>query len=86
MKKTDSNKGGQDCLSRARGEDQRIGDPKGIQRLLSVFSFYFCKKLGHIKKNYMKQKEMLKRKDGKNSDEASTSEKSDQAGVVEEGD
>ena len=32
----------------------------------------------------MKYKEMLKRKGGKNSDGASTSGKSDQAGVVEE--
>ena len=34
----------------------------------------------------MKYKEMLKRKDGKNFDGTSTSEKSDQAGVVEEAD
>ena len=34
------------------------------------FSYYFCKKPGHIKKNYMKYKEMLKRKGGKNSDGA----------------
>ena len=34
----------------------------------------------------MKYKEMLKRKGGKNSEGASTSGKSDQAGVVEEAD
>ena len=50
------------------------------------FSCYFCKKRGHIKKNCMKYKEMLKRKGDKNSDGVSISEKSDQAGVVEEAD
>ena len=48
------------------------------------FSCYFYKKSGDIKKNCMKYKEMLKKKDGKDSD--GTSGKSDQAGVVEEAD
>jgi len=26
----------QDCLSRVKGEDQKVGDPKGVQRLLAV--------------------------------------------------
>ena len=34
------------------------------------FSCYFYKKSGHIKKNYMKYKKMLKRKGGKDSNEA----------------
>ena len=32
------------------GEDQRVGDPKEIQRLLAVFLTIFTKKPGHIKK------------------------------------
>ena len=48
------------------------------------FSCYFCKKSGHIKKNYMKYKEMLEGKGGKDSDEASTSGKSDKVEVVEQ--
>ena len=36
MKKTDSTEEAQDCLSRARREDQKVGDPKGIQSLLAV--------------------------------------------------
>ena len=71
-------------MSKTRGEDQRVGDPKGTQRLLAFFSCYFCKKPFHIKKNCMKYKEMLKRKGGKDSDGVSTSGKSDQAGIIEE--
>ena len=44
----------------------------------------YCKKPGHIKKNCMKYKEMLKKKGGKDSDGANISEKSKQACVVEE--
>ena len=50
------------------------------------FFCYFCKKPGHIKMNHMKYKEMLKRKDDKDSDRASVSRKSDQAGVVKQAD
>jgi len=57
-------------------------DPKAS----SSFSCYFCKKSGHIKKNCMKYKEILKRKGGKDSDGASTRGKSDRVGVVEEAD
>ena len=34
---------------------------------------YYCRKPGHIKKIYMKYKEMLKKKGGKNSNRANTS-------------
>jgi len=50
----------------------------------SSFSCYFYKKSGHMKKNCIKYKEMLKRKSDKDSDRASTSGKSDQVGVVKE--
>ena len=43
MKKTDSTKEAWDCLSRARGEDQRVGAPKGIQRLLAIFLTTFTR-------------------------------------------
>ena len=66
-------------MSRARVEDQRAGAS-------NRFFCYFCKKPGHIKKNCMKYKEMLNRKGDKDSNRASTSRKSDQAGVVEEAD
>jgi len=73
-------------LSGARGKDQRVWGPKRDPEAFRSFSCYFCKKVGHIKKNYMKYKEMLKRKGGKDSDGPSTSGKSDQAGVIEEAD
>ena len=70
-------------MSRVRGEDQRVEDPKGIQRLLAVSLATFARNHGTSRKNCMKYKEILKRKGGKDS-EASTRKKSDQAGVVEE--
>jgi len=73
-------------LSRARGEDQRVRDPNGIQRLLAVFLATFLKKSGHIKKNRMKYKKIMKRKGGKNSDGVSTSGKSNQVRVFEQAD
>ena len=72
-------------MLRARGGDQRVGDPKGIQRLLAVSLATFARNQGTLRKNYMKYKEMQKRKGDKDSDRAS-SENSDQAGVVEEAD
>jgi len=60
---------GQRCRSKSRG-------PKKDPKASNGFSCYFCKKSGHIKKNCMKYKEMLKRKGGKNSEGASTSGKS----------
>jgi len=67
-------------LSRARGADHIVGDPKGIRRLLAVLFAIFARN----QENYMKYKEMLKKRGSKNSDRISTSEKSDQASVVEE--
>ena len=66
---------------RGRSKSRR---PKRDLKTSSSFSCYFCNKPGQIKKNYMKYKENQKRKDGKDSDEASTSGKSDQVGVIEE--
>jgi len=85
MKKTDFTEAlrlfvqGQKGRSKSRGPER---DPEAS----NSFSCYFCKKSGHIKKNYMKYKEMLKRKGGKDSDGASTSGKSDQVGIVKEAD
>jgi len=68
-----------------RGRSKSRG-PKRDPEASSSFSCYFCKKSGNIKKNYMKYNEMLKKKSGKDSDGVSISEKSDQAGIVEEAD
>ena len=56
-----------------RGRSKSRG-PKRDPETSSSFSCYFCKKPGHIKKNCMKFKEMLKRKGNKYSDGASTME------------
>jgi len=61
-------------------------EPKKDLETFSSFSCYFCKKPGHIKKNCIKYKETLKKKDDKDSDGASTSRKSDQARVIKEAD
>ena len=55
-------------MSKVRRKDQRVGDPKGIQKLLAVFLATFVTKPGHIKKNFMKYKEMLKKKGSTESD------------------
>ena len=73
-------------MSRARGGDQRVGDPKEIQMLLTVMLATTAGNQGTSKKNCMKYKEMLKKKGCTDSDGASTSEKSDQVGIVEEAD
>jgi len=39
-------------LSRARGEDQRVGDSKGIQRFLAVFLATFVRNQGILRKIY----------------------------------
>ena len=83
-KKTDSTKEASRLFIKAIGEDQRAGDPKGIQRLLAVSLTTFVRNQGTSRKKYIKYKEMLKRKDNKNSDGAGTSGKSDQVRVVEE--
>ena len=66
-----------------RGRSKSKG-PKRNSEAFSSFSCYYCKKSGHIKKNCMKYREMLKRKCGKDFDGTSTSGKSDQAEVVKE--
>ena len=86
MKKTDSMKEGSGLFVKGQKGRSKNRGPKGDSEASSSFSYYFCKKLGQIKKNYMKYKEMLKRKGGKDSDGVSISGKSDQAGVVEEAD
>jgi len=41
-------------LSRARGEDQKVRDPKEIQRLLAVSLAIFARNQGTLRKNCMK--------------------------------
>jgi len=57
---------GQRERSKSKGSKRDLEDS-------SSFSCYFCKKSGHIKKNCIKYKEMLKKKDGKDSDGGSIS-------------
>ena len=54
-----------------RGRSKSRG-PKRDPEASNNFSYYFCKKPGYIKKNYMKYKEILKRKVDKDSDGNST--------------
>ena len=50
-----------------RGRSKSRG-PKRDQEASNSFTCYFCKKSEHIKKNCMKYKKMLKKKDSKDSD------------------
>ena len=50
MKKTNSTEETLDCLSRVKGEDQRVGDPKWVQRLLEVSPTTFARNQGTSKK------------------------------------
>jgi len=86
MKNTDSMEETSGLLVMGQGGRSRSRGPKRDPEATSSFSCYFYKKSGHIKKNCMKYKEMLKRKGNKDSDGASTSEKSDQVRVVKEAD
>ena len=83
MKKTDSTEEASELFVKGQRGRSKSRGPKKNPEASSSFSFYFCKKPGHIKKNCMKYKEMLKRKGGKDSDGVSTRGKSNQAGVVE---
>jgi len=82
IKKIDSTKKASNLFAKSQRGRSKSRGPKKDLETSSSFSYYFGKKSGHIKKNCMKYKEMLKRKGGKNSDGASTSGKSDQARVV----
>ena len=71
MKKTDSiDKASELVVQGQRGRSQSR-KPKRDLKASNSFACYFCKKPGHIKKNCMKYKEMLKKKGGKDSDGAS---------------
>jgi len=86
MKKTDSTKEALGLVVKSQIGRSKSRGSKRDPKVSSSFSYYFCKKPGHIKKNYMKYKEMLKKKGVKNSDGASISGKSEQAGAVEQAD
>jgi len=74
-----------DWLSRARERTQSRGHKRDAEASKS-FACYFCKKPGHINKNCMKYKEILKKRGGKVSNRANSSEKLDQANIVEKAD
>jgi len=86
MKKIDFTEETSELVVKVQRERSKSRGPKRAPETFSSFSCYFCNKSEHIKKNCMKCKEMLKRKGDKDADGASTSEKSDQAGVIEEAD
>jgi len=86
MKKTDSTEEALELVVKGqKGRSKSMG-PKRDSEAFSSFSCYFCKKSKHIKKNYIKYKEILKRKGDKDSDGSSISEKLDQAGVFKQAD
>jgi len=85
IKKTDSTEEASGLVVKGYERSKSRG-PKKDPKAFSSFACYYRKKLGHIKKNCMKYKEMLKKKGGKDSDGASTSGNLDQAGVVEQAD
>ena len=71
MKKIDSIEEALGLVVKGQRGRSKSRDLKRDQETSNSFSCYFYKKPGHIKKNCTKYKEMLKKKDGKNSDEAS---------------
>ena len=85
IKKTDSTEEASGLVVKGYERSKSRG-PKKDPKAFSSFACYYRKKLGHIKKNCMKYKEMLKKKGGKDSDGASTNGNLDQAGVVEQAD
>ena len=86
MNKTDSTEEASGLFVKDQRGRSKSKGPKRDLEASSSFSCYFYKKLGFIKKNYMKYKKILKRKGDKDSDGASTSGKSDQVGDIEEAD
>ena len=65
IKKTDSTKEASGLFVKSQRGRSKSRGPKRDPEASSYFSCYFCKKSGHIKKNCMKYKEMLKRKAAK---------------------
>jgi len=86
IKKTDSTEEASGLFVKDQRGRSKSKGPKRDLEASSSFSCYFYKKPGHIKKNCMKYKEILKRKGGKDSDGASTTKKLDRARVIEEAD
>ena len=84
MKKTNSTEEVSGLVVKGQKGRSKSKRPKRHPEASNSFACYFCKKSGHTKKNYMKYKEMLKKKDGKHSDRVS--EKVDQVGIVEKAD
>ena len=77
MKKTDSTEEASGLFVKGQRKRSKNRGPKRDLEASSSFTCYFCKKSGHIKKNCMKYKEMLKKRGDKDSNRTSTSGKSD---------
>jgi len=86
MNKIDSTEKASRLVVKSQRRRSKNSGPKRNPEASNNFVCYFCKKLGHTKKNCMKYKEMLKKKGSKNSDRASTSRKTEQVRVVEQAD
>src|SRR3954466_7974382 len=83
MKKTDTTEEASGLVTKKGRGRSRSRGPKGDKESSNLGNCYYCKKPGHFKRDCLKREEALK-KAGKRSDGASTSGKSEQAGVVEE--
>src|SRR5436190_12166432 len=83
MQKTDTTEEASGLVTKkGRGRSRSRGS-KRDKESSNLGICYYCKKPGHFKRDCLKREEALK-KAGKRSDGASTSGKSEQAGVVEE--
>ena len=76
MKKTDFTEEASELFVKGQRGRSKSKGPKRDPDAYSSNACYYCKKPGHIKKNYTKYKEMLKKKGAKDYDGASTSGKS----------
>src|SRR5436190_6822526 len=83
MKKTDTTEEASGLVTKKGRGGSRSRGPKRDKESSNLGVCYYCKKPGHFKRDCLKREEALK-KAGKKSDGASTSGKSEQAGMVEE--
>ena len=76
MKKTDSTEEPLGLVVKCQRRRLKSRRHKRDLEASNSFACYYCRKSGHIKKNSMKYKEMLKKKDDKDFDRANISGKS----------
>ena len=86
MKKTNSTEEASWLIIKGQRERSNSRGFKRDPEASNHFAYYYCRKPWHIKKNCMKSKKMLMKKDDKDSDGTSTSGKPDHTGVIEQAD